>query len=195
VNESRGQVTAKSILATAQSKKTSIDQNVIRETSAKFLEAGKTNPDAWNVALAFIDYKSFLNIGPGPIQGPITLATKSSYLTAYEPPSSAGTMYSLGYSTPPEVPQYRPIDHPDMNQGKTVGPQFLRVVGGEVRLDGYYIKRVILENVHVIYRGGALTLENVYFVNCTFDVSQQPRGQELANKLLEPSLSVSAKLV
>jgi hypothetical protein len=54
---------------------------------------------------------------------------------------------------------------------------------------------VVIENSHVMYRGGAVILSNVTFVNCTFEVVRKPIGQEFAEKALDavPSFSLNAK--
>lgn len=178
-------VEAKQILTQAKGAKVKLPADVVKSEGAKFIDAAQRNPDAWSAVIEFVNYNSFLNFDPASISGArVSLANK---FTAYQPPSSAGPVWALGDSKPPEVPQLRPLDQRDLNDGKTYGPKFLKIVGGEVLLDGYYIKNVILENVHVSYRGGAMRLENVYFVNCTFDIPQQQNGERLAMALLEPS--------
>jgi len=38
--------------------------------------------------------------------------------------------------------------------------------------DGFQLRNVIFDGVGIEYKGGPIRLENVYFVNCTFDVQQ-----------------------
>ncbi len=57
---------------------------------------------------------------------------------------------------------------PDKNLSKPNGPAVLFLDGGTVVLDGMYFKRVIIRNAKVVYRGGPVHMEDVYFVNCTF---------------------------
>jgi hypothetical protein len=58
-------------------------------------------------------------------------------------------------------------------------------------VDTLYLKHVIFQNSHIIYRGGPVILEDVYFVNCTFEVVQQSAGQSFAKAILDTSESTS----
>ncbi len=51
---------AKTVLAAARSSQIKIDRDVITATGTRFVEASQSNPSTWDVALAFLDYKSFL---------------------------------------------------------------------------------------------------------------------------------------
>ena len=53
------------------------------------------------------------------------------------------------------------------------GFAFLSVDGHnqtEFRLDGHQIRQVIFRNARIEYDGGSVHLENVYFINCSFDI-------------------------
>lgn len=51
-------------------------------------------------------------------------------------------------------------------------------------LDDTRLKNVIIMNSKVKYLGGPAQLENVYFVNCTFEIVRQPTGQLFASAVL-----------
>jgi hypothetical protein len=57
----------------------------------------------------------------------------------------------------------------------------------EIRLDGMFLKHVTIRDVTISYEGGPVILDDVYFVNCTFDVRHAPNSQELATAILEHS--------
>lgn len=63
--------------------------------------------------------------------------------------------------------------------------------GGAAILDGARLKKVIFQDVHVVYSRGPLETENVYFLNCTFDIKQQTDGERLALALLRPPADVT----
>jgi hypothetical protein len=46
-------------------------------------------------------------------------------------------------------------------------------------LDGFYLDNVAFENAHIIYHGGPVILQNVRFVNCTFDVRRSLQSERL----------------
>ena len=50
--------------------------------------------------------------------------------------------------------------------------------------DGFQLRNVIFDGVGIEYKGGPIRLENVYFVNCTFDVQRTSEGQEFAKATL-----------
>jgi hypothetical protein len=51
-------------------------------------------------------------------------------------------------------------------------------------LDGYHIRNAIIKGAKIIYDGGPLILENVYFVDCTFEIKHAPLYQDFANAIL-----------
>lgn len=56
-----------------------------------------------------------------------------------------------------------------------------KVLGGRQRLDiGVHFKNVVFIGTRILYNGGEVDLDNVAFVNCTFDIPAQPRGFLLA---------------
>jgi hypothetical protein len=56
-------------------------------------------------------------------------------------------------------------------------------------LGGLYAKNVIVKNSKVVYHGGPLKLDNVYFVNCTFEIFHQTPGLTLLKPLRTPSVT------
>jgi hypothetical protein len=183
---------AKEVLTHAKTAKIKLPHEMIESTGKQFIQVSQTNPEAWQVAIAYLDYKSFLNVGTIPSL-PATPLNKTPYDTYYAPPASAGPLFSIGRSVPPDVPQLRAINAPDPNQGKTVGPAFLLILGGEFLLDGTYAKKVIFKGVHIVYRGEQAGLDDVYFINCTFDVVLKPNGQSLASAVLSSVAGVNFK--
>jgi hypothetical protein len=59
------------------------------------------------------------------------------------------------------------------------GPAFFVVKGLTAYLDGYYLRNVIFQDMHLIYNGGPLILENVYFVRCQFQFGPDERSWNL----------------
>lgn len=53
------------------------------------------------------------------------------------------------------------------------------IKGGNQSLDGIHWKDVTFIGTHIRYKGGALNIENVHFVNCTFDAPDTARGDQL----------------
>lgn len=61
--------------------------------------------------------------------------------------------------------------------------------GYEVKIDGLDARNIAFNNCKIIYSGGSLILENVYFSNCTFELDKS--GMEFAAAALSSSGEVS----
>ncbi len=57
----------------------------------------------------------------------------------------------------------------------------LTLIGPRQILDGIEWKNVTFVNVHIVYAGGPLMLENVRFVNCTFEVPHNQQGIDVVD--------------
>jgi hypothetical protein len=70
-----------------------------------------------------------------------------------------------------------------------------KIVGGHQRLDiGVHFRNVVFVGTRIQYGGGELDIENVSFVNCTFEIPAQARGFLLAQYVVlnQKSLSFTA---
>ena len=88
------------------------------------------------------------------------------------------------------------LDHIGHNENtaSAVGDEYIFAKGGAFVIDGMQMKNVIFTNVHIIYHGSPLQMDNVFFVNCTFSVDRQPSGQSFADTFLKsgPSTTFAA---
>lgn len=85
-------------------------------------------------------------------------------------------------SRQPNVARMERIDHP-LPLASDYGPGFLVVQGLTATLDGYNLRRVIFRNTKVVYRGGPLILEQVYFIKCEFQLYPSPNTSKLLASL------------
>jgi hypothetical protein len=178
------------VLETAKKKRFKIPPDVVQTTGVKFVQAAHTNPDAWNAALAFLEYRSFentvkLNSEPQPLQ----------QINAHYDVLAIGPMGSA-FTVPPTVPQDEGakmylLDKTNRNANNPLGPSFLVLEDATYQLDSLYMRRVIFRNSRIVYKGGPLVLDDVTFVNCTFEIPQQPNGLNFATVFLEPKPSMS----
>jgi hypothetical protein len=70
------------------------------------------------------------------------------------------------------------------------------IVGGDQRLDGPHFQDVTFVNCKILYSDGFLDLQNVRFINCTFDVFPENTGKEFYTALFssnEPIPTVTVK--
>jgi len=108
-------------------------------------------------------------------------------------PKTAGPISHFGGAPVEQAALFRPIGE-DLNSKQTVGDAFLTVQGGEVPRDGLELRHVAFVNVHIIYKGGPLRIENTYFVNCTFDVAYKPAGEIFAAAILSPGPATNVRV-
>jgi hypothetical protein len=74
------------------------------------------------------------------------------------------------------------------SMGFATCPEFEMIVGGDssnIVLDKMHLRNVILKHMKVVYGGGEAKLENVTFVDCTFDFERTERTTELSDLLLQ----------
>ena len=184
----------KQILSQSEKQKIKIPADVIEKMGKEFIAAAKDDPSAWESALALVNYRSFLNESDAPHPVPPGIAPPQlDWYTTVEGWSRKRTSgYKVFAVYEPLVPndramRFEPIDSKD-NATKPVGPS-LMVVDGEYqnkfRLDGYWLKHVVIRNAAIQYRGGPVILEDVYFVNCTFEIDRTLPSQLLADSVLE----------
>ena len=173
------------VLERARSADVRLSKVLVREAGHRFIDAaGK--PEAWDAALACVSYKSFLNSGYEPSPGPLLPVTSNAELIFENRFNVTLQIGFLGRTiNPTEYPQMRFLDSTYPNPRRvdpnrvTPCPEYIKVIGNIMTLDDFYLKRIIFENVHIVYHGGRMRLENVYFVNCTFEFDQQPRERDL----------------
>jgi hypothetical protein len=178
----------KRILAEAKAAKIRMSPEVVTTTAAKFIDAAQIHPGTWEAALAFVNYKSFLNRSPIPEDQ--WAGIRDSFTSRY-----SRSIPLPGHGKRPEItpvgeaPKDREaiiqvIDAPFVSNDKN-GNRLVVLHDGDVLLDGTELRHVIVINAHVVYKGGPLIMQDVYFVNCTFDLPQQANTQNLATAILE----------
>ncbi|MEO8338873.1 MAG: hypothetical protein ABI604_04035 [Nitrospirota bacterium] len=50
------------------------------------------------------------------------------------------------------------------------------------------MKNIIFKDIKIAYEGGRVEMENVYFVNCSFEVTRRPNGQNFASSVVTHEL-------
>lgn len=184
---------ASEILKAAKKDGTKLDPELITDVGKEFISAGVSSSDThvWNAALAFLDYRSFLNSSFAPATdkfAPVdkTNPTWSFALNFRHLTRDYETHMRTGSAVPAEKAAVLEHIGRPLNVGKKVGSEFLLIadLSGGFILDGYRLKNVIFKDSKIIYEGGPVEMENVYFVNCTFEVSKRPNGKNFANTVL-----------
>ena len=76
-----------------------------------------------------------------------------------------------------------PLKDPD---SRCDGFRYIQIEGkvDSIVLDGMYMKNVIVRNADIIYDGGPVRLENVYFINCNLHFRESPTTRDLGGRML-----------
>jgi len=97
-------------------------------------------------------------------------------------------------SQSPDIPEIRSFGASSKNEKVKVGRAFLILDGGSLLLDGLYWKRIVFRNTHIVYRGGPVEMQDVYFLNCTFEVRRDAPGQQFARTLLATNPAITKRI-
>jgi hypothetical protein len=186
----------KAVLQTATESKAPVSRDDLSAVGRRTLDLVKSGTGesnlAWETMTTLLQYRSALNILPPPIK--LENAT----------PAPAGSVLHTQYHTPDKQGQPEPsmsvfgvvprdqaaiLDTigVDLNAQQNLGNEFVILRGGTVQLDGFQMRSVVLVNAHVIYEGGPVILQNVYFLNCTFEIKRNENSETLSARLMEPA--------
>jgi hypothetical protein len=168
-----------------------IDPTVVSAAGQNYLQASVSQPEAWKAASELLQYKSSLNASSAA-----SLLDQINYKnvtwTRSNPLSKKweGRLGFIGKGEGANAADLREIESPGANLVSS--PSYVVLNGGNVDLDGIFMKRVIIFNAHVIYRGRPTHLDTVYFINCTFDFDRQNRTSlMLADAVFAPGPATS----
>jgi hypothetical protein len=145
---------------------------------------------AWETATSLLQYRSALNglVPPINLASAIPLSATvvtTVYKTYTRPGLEKVTLSFIGLA-PKENAAALDYIGQDSNANLTIGNQFLVAQGGSLQLDKMHLKNVVLSKVHVIYEGGPVVLENVYFIDCFFEINRDAKSQALSASLIQP---------
>lgn len=184
------------ILQTARRGKIPLPPDGIGAAGQKFIAASNRFPEAWEASLAFLDYRSYLNPGPLPLAGlrRQSLADNDNYEIQLnisndygrpKDPLGISDVWLADSASPDESARIEFMPQPPKGSS---GVKFIILDWHRpdvaLILDMEYMKNVVVRNAVVRYSGGPVRLENVYFVNCTFEVPARPSGQSFAKAVL-----------
>ena len=180
------------ILNAAKKEGTKFEPDLITDAGKQFISIGgsSSNPDVWNAVQAFLDYRSFLNANLAPPTDKFAPLDKDPLPWAFfwqikTQPTKANVTFTTGERAPAERAAVMEAIGSPLNVNEKFGHEFLRISGSATfGLDGLRMKNIIFKDIKIAYEGGKVEMENVYFVNCTFEVTRRPNGQNFASSVL-----------
>jgi len=152
-------VLAGNYLNEAKSKEIIIDPNLIRDAGQQVVAYESNDPAvsaiSWNTAIQFVEYRSFLNE------------------KLYKHPGTTLKANNHQMFGPAEQPPVCCFNVQGMAIENTRQP-----------LDWGRWNTVLFVNSTIIYEGNPMTLKDVYFENCTFQIRNTDNGKKLSSALL-----------
>jgi hypothetical protein len=181
---------AKAIINTAKQSAIKLPPSIVEQSGKAFINAASKEPAAWDVALRFAEYRSYLNTFNPDVIPSGNRATNTEY-TLSSPIGYAKPSLSItGLVSADQAARFNRIGE-GLKTDTVYGNAFIIVTGGAAILDGYELKNVVFQNTHVVYLGGPLQLKNVYFIGCTFDFISDNNGKEMVAAILSsPAISL-----
>ena len=181
--------TASQILRGSRKDNVRLDPAVVVASGQKFISAAESNPSSWPAVEEFLNYRSFLNISTAPnLPEPpneVKLPEKTWYFKVWKEGGEKPRFMVFGFVPPKDAAYLEPIGQKLNPDTSAYGRQFLVVEGGDTLIDGLQMKNVVFRDSRVGYLGGVVKLDNVYFINCTFQFAQRDAGLTLAESLLK----------
>lgn len=178
----------KTVLEEAKDSGNRLDPHVIEDTGKQFIDAATTNPDAWQAALAFLNYRSSLITYTRTVK---TVSVPEGSATVYEMiPVDSKPLPQLSHIptavSPDDSARFEIIGR-NLKQKLPFGSPELWLTGGAVSLDNRYVRHVVFIGVEVHYTGRRLILQDALFINCTFIFENTQLGRQLGQVLLASS--------
>lgn len=174
----------KTIVA-ARNAKIPIEPKVVADVGKHVLGLAEKQPeqgDIWQAVKDFVNYRSFLNPSRIPPSGRSVRHDPTLYAFLETKGKNIKT-YHVGDVPRQEAAVLEPIGA-GLNKNNPRGDAFIILTDGELTLDGTDMKNVILENIRITYHGGPLRMNNVVFVNCTFEMQENQNGRQFALAVL-----------
>jgi hypothetical protein len=182
----------KRLATIAKTESVTVKPETVEKVGQKLIAVGTT--DAWNTALKFLNYKSFLNVSLS-IAVSNVLPEGKSLTTTYmrnTPIGMSPPQFSIAGIVPKEQSaQFVDMRTTDPNASLPLGNEWIIATGGALIIDNMQLKKMIFQNVYIEYDGGPIKMQEVYFLNCTFVVKQQRNGEQLVTAALKPSPAVN----
>jgi hypothetical protein len=168
--------TAVQVLERAKAAGVELTPATLKKAGDSFLTATKVQPAAMEAALALANYRSSLNSGPVPLtqlRPDDNWVDWNMAIPAPPPGQPGGAEILRGSQVPVASAAVFESLGQKLNVGRTVGPAFMNFLfhsGASASIDGARMKHIIFTSGVIYYHGGPIEMDDVYFVNCTFNI-------------------------
>jgi hypothetical protein len=192
--DKKNQAEVKTILTTALHDSITIPAPIIADSGKRFVEASANDMGAWVATLHFLNYKSFLNEAALSVLPAERLTATYNVEFIIENKVPKIPQFYVAGVVPKDQEAVFIKDGEDLNAKNSKGFQYIFAKGGSALLDGLTLRNVVFIGTAIYYTGAkSVSMENVYFINCTFSLAQNVKTRDLATALLREPIPVSFK--
>ncbi len=187
------QADAISVLEDAQKRSIAIPVSVVAESGKSFVDASGRDEKAWAVALNYISYRTSLNKSPiSRATPPAERPHKDGFAVGILIfPKDGETVHPprprmYGSTTADKAALFEPIPtqggHPGSDNAEFAVLDF---EGQGTSLDNVRMRNLVIVNAVIHYTGKSIDLENVFFINCKFDIKRNQNTEHFAGSVLQ----------
>jgi hypothetical protein len=184
VNSPANQREAQKIFAAAKTTK-ALPLEIAQQVGEKFLNASIDMANAWNVAQGALEYSSNMTVLPAAYSDTSKQVPKVDSLYRFIGIPQKAFPDFIGVNPPvsqEQAAKVEPISAPAPQAAKE-GYAHVILRGGAAPLDQMLYRHAIFQNAEIHYSGGALSLEDVRFANCTFVITDTANSRTLARAI------------
>jgi hypothetical protein len=172
-----------------------VGQNMIQVAAA-----GKDTQlanSAWSETNELMSYRSVLNVDLAPLETRGVPRIIHDFLFHFTVRTTSGApmvnddvikqVRTFGEDVPLVDAARFELIGSTVNSSRPLGPRIIQIElppGYSLVLDGHWIKNTVIRNLKVVYHGGPIALENVYFIDCTFEMDNLPPARNIAERIL-----------
>jgi hypothetical protein len=179
------------LVAVAKNQKVTVNPNTVTEVGIKLVDASRQNAKVSDAVLRWLEYKSFNNSFFSFLPDTTNEPTFTDRYVINIPESAHPPSILLKGKATADVAAQTGYIGQDRNKGLTFGPAWIVMEGGEVGLDDIEMRNVVFHSVQISYLGRPVSMKNVYFIDCTFNMHVDPKTRQLVIALLAPTPSTS----
>lgn len=182
------------IATTAKLRQISIDPKFVSDAAQQTLAVDASKPQfakvAWDTTTALLNYNSFLaSLTPVPgidnAKPFLAQAFNTSFFIQHEDPKGKPEKVQWVGIAPHDHMAHLDYIGRDQNANQVDGPRTLLITGGDIILDGADARHTVFINTKVYYKGGKVILNDVYFINCVFQIEHGSNGRDLISSLFD----------
>jgi hypothetical protein len=178
----------------AKSQNVRLEPSDLKLAGQHLVSVSQTSPEAWQAAQALLSYRTFLNSDVTANLNTFTVPPNTTLNLIPRPQNLTGGQFDLlGPATKDNQARLIELGMSNVRPPGEYGPNWIRIKGGTLKLDGLLFKKVVIEGAVIRYDGGPISLVDVYFVNCRFEMPLRKNTEMFADMIFSTDPKVDLR--